>query len=157
MKRLNRNVSSRNAALQERPEILHSVRVDFAIDILNSVVNYLMLVFTVQPVVAPEFIRIQRGPGHDVLFYHRLQGFLFPISDNLGADFALAFALAAFKDTPDNRFVVYVVALASNAASLDALVHVASLAADESFIHFHGIAASAEFSHERTCVHGEPD
>jgi hypothetical protein len=42
MKRFDANVSSRDAALEETPEVLKTIRVNLAVNVCSSMVNYLM-------------------------------------------------------------------------------------------------------------------
>jgi len=51
MERLNTYVGSFQSALQQRPEILNSVRVDIAVYVAFGVIDYLMNVIGIQPVV----------------------------------------------------------------------------------------------------------
>src|SRR6266567_4296974 len=45
VERFHRNVRALQAAFQKRPEVFHSVSVNFAVDVLHSMIDYLMLKF----------------------------------------------------------------------------------------------------------------
>ena len=71
MERFDAHVSTVDTALQQRPEVLKSVRVHAPINVLDGVVNHLMLEL-IQPVVRLQGVRVQRGPGFNVLAYFSL-------------------------------------------------------------------------------------
>ena len=129
VERLNADVGPVQATLQETPEVLHRVRVDVSIYVLNGVVDYGVLVFVLQTVVGLQGIAENRGTGFDALPNDWLEFLLgtgrYVTGDNLTAPlYHPEYDLLAFWPTSRNlRFAL-------------ALVHIAGLAADESFINF---------------------
>src|SRR5580700_2169735 len=92
MERLNTHVGALDGALQERPEILQSVGMDFATNVLNGMVNYFMLKL-IKALVGSQGICEQSGPGQNVLAKLGLKRLLFGGRNHL--DMNLAGALWA--------------------------------------------------------------
>lgn len=61
VKRFNANVGSKNATLQERPEVLKTVGVNLAVNICGRVVDYLVRIMGVEAIIEEQFIGIKRG------------------------------------------------------------------------------------------------
>src|ERR1035438_9689844 len=127
MERFHAHVGSRDAALQQAPEVLQPVSVNLPIDIFLGMVDDLMSVVLSQPVVRLERIRIQRRPSFDVLFHASMESLFLPVINYHSANLA-----ATFQRTEHNGFVF--AASTSDAALTFVEMHVTSLAADESFI-----------------------
>jgi hypothetical protein len=68
VERLNRNVGSVQAALQETPEIFHSIGVDVPVNVGHGVVDHLVLKF-VESVVGLQRIAVERGTCLNVPFH----------------------------------------------------------------------------------------
>src|SRR5580700_11429513 len=129
MERLNRNVGTANAALEERPEVLQSVGMDVSIDVLDGVVYNLMRVIGGQPFVGEQRVSVQCGSGFDVIANFGLKRFLPAVRDNDGPHFA-----ATLNDAEYRSFVFSAGAGDSALALCD--MHIARFAADESFVRF---------------------
>jgi len=129
MKRFDRNVRPRNAALEKRPEILKAVGVYAAIYVLSRMVNDLMSVIRCQSVVGHERIAVERRASGDVFANFVLQHGLAATRDDGSADLP-----APLQDAHDCGFVFRT--SASNAALAFRDVHVPRFAADESLIDF---------------------
>src|SRR3989442_6751650 len=149
MERLYAHVSTRQAALQQRPEVLQAVRVYAAIHILNCMVNDLVLVFFVETFIAAHLVSEQCRASLDVLFHDWLQGVLQPIWDDLSAN-----ATATLQDSHDYSLVSETLTRASDAALVNTLVHVASFATDEGLVRFD---FAAQFASEEFILYCKPN
>src|SRR5205807_2460019 len=89
MKRLNRNVSTANGSISERPEVLKAIGVYLAANILNSMVNHLMSVFGFKAIVGQQSIGIKRSSSSDMRLNFVLQGFLPAIGNHDGLHLAM--------------------------------------------------------------------
>jgi hypothetical protein len=123
------DVGALEAALQQRPEILHRVRVNVAVDILHGMVDNSVLEVRFQTIVGQEFITEDRRASLNTLANHALK-FLLPASFNVIHDSLTA----AFDHTKNNFFAVRSATL--NFLRSLGFVHVPRLAADESLIDF---------------------
>src|SRR5215469_11256976 len=150
MEWLNRNVGSRQPALKQTPKIFHAVSVNAAFHILNSMVNYLMIVFRLKSGIAPKFVAVQRTSSINVFFHDGMQSLASPIWNHLSSHLLFV----AVKHSHHDHLIVYVVPLSGDSAGLNALVHVAGLATDESFVYLNLFSAATEF-HERTRLHSK--
>lgn len=156
VKRLNRNIRALDAALQETPEILKSIRMNVAFDILNRVVNHLVNVL-IHSYVGTKRIGYQLRALRNVL------------SDRLVNDMLLAafnyleayFATLAFKQT-HHRYLADKSSLAADLLSSLILVHESSSAADECLVGFNPRARAAQLlkgsrlHRQSDSVHQEP-
>src|SRR5271169_4998209 len=88
MKRFDRNIGSRNAALEKGPEILKAVSVDAAIYILSGMVNDLVRVFGGQTFIRLQRIGVESRASGDVLANFILQNFLATARNDSGANLA---------------------------------------------------------------------
>src|ERR1039458_8303243 len=91
MKRFHANIGSRNAALEQRPEVLKSVRMDAAIHILNGVVNNLVRVVARQTIVGEQGVGIESRASFYVLADFALQCVLLAIRYDCGANLPATF------------------------------------------------------------------
>lgn len=73
MKRFDRNIRARDAALEEIPEVLQAIRMHAAIYVLSCVVNHLMRVVGCQSIVGHESITVEGRASGDMLAYFLLQ------------------------------------------------------------------------------------
>src|ERR1700677_2130778 len=121
MERLNTNVGTANAALQERPEVLQSVGMNVSIDVLGGVVYDLMGVVSGQSLVGKQSIGIERGSRFDVLADFGLQRFLLAVWNDDSAD------LAPTLNDAEYRSLVFA-ASTGNAALALSNVHVTRFA-----------------------------
>jgi hypothetical protein len=92
MEWLYRNVSSLQAALQQAPETLRPVSVDFSANILYRVVYHFVLKF-IEPVVGLKRVSKDRGPGQHVVAYLGLQGLFLGVVHTLYADATIQWAV----------------------------------------------------------------
>src|SRR5258708_25063472 len=106
MKRLHSDVGSTDTALKQRPKVLQAISVYAAFYISQSMVNNLVLEFALQALVCAKSVGKQCGSRFDVSSYGTVQGFLFAIRDNLGANLP-----AALQDSHDHDLVIAVAAL----------------------------------------------
>ena len=150
MKRFNRYVGSRDAALEERPEILKSIRVYAAIYVLNGMIDNLMRVIRRQSFVGKQGIRVQSRASRDMLANLRLQFMFLAVRYDGGANLP-----AAFQDSHDCGLVFG--ACASDSALTFGDVHVSRLATDERFIYFDFHATTAELRPEEIVLHDLAD
>ncbi len=120
------DVRALQTALQETPEVLHSIRVDLPANVLDGVIYNLVLEF-VQAIIGLKGIGKQRGTGFDVLADFSLDMCLAPRRDNGCPNLA-----ATFKDAHHDGFI-----LAASPGDLPCLlvgVHVAGETPNESFV-----------------------
>src|SRR2546422_9055847 len=129
MKRLNTHISSRDASLEKAPEILKAICVNASVNVLDRVIDYLMRVITLKAVVRKKRISVERRARFDVILNRCLKSCSSAIWYNHRSHFA-----TTLKNAHDSRFIFP--ACASNAALLCCDVHIASFAADESFVGF---------------------
>lgn len=129
MERLNRNVGTADAALQERPEVLKGIGVDVSIDVLNGVVYDLMRVVSGESFVRHQRVSVERCSRFDVLADFGLKGFLLAVRNDDSANLA-----ATFHDPEYGSLVL--AASAGDAALALRDVHIACFPADEGFIRF---------------------
>src|SRR5437867_460274 len=141
MKRLHAHIGSRDAALEQRPEIFKAVGVYATVYILAGVVNHLMRIFSCETFIGFESIGVKRSTSSDMPAYFFLQYSFATAGNYTGANLS-----ATFQDT-NNRSLVFR-ASTSYAALAFANVHVPSLAADEGFIYFYLAAVSAQLGAE---------
>src|SRR5579863_617609 len=127
MKRLDTHIGSVNPAFQERPEVFESVGMYGSVHVGDRVIDDLVRVAPFQSFIGKQFIGIQCRPRFDTLLDFGLQGLFLPVLDYNGLDFP-----APLNKAYNQRFVFPARAGNSTAALGD--VHVAGLAADESFI-----------------------
>lgn len=81
VERLDRNIGSVNAALQQTPKVFHIVRMNVALDIRNRMVNNLMSVVTRQPAIGKQRIGVESRTRFNMLSDFRLKRFTFPARD----------------------------------------------------------------------------
>src|SRR5579864_8366543 len=127
MKRLHADVGAADSALQKTPEIFQSVSMYLAVHVCYGVVDHFMGILTSKPAVRLQRIAVQRGTSLDVLADFGLNRLLLTVRNHTGSHFA-----AALQDSHDGGLIF---AAGSGDATRPLLdVHVAGLAADESFI-----------------------
>src|ERR1017187_1847646 len=147
MERLDTYIGSRNASLEETPEILKAIGMHPAIHIGNGVINDGMSVILSESAVRRKRIGVERRAS-----FHML------------ADFGLQCSpLAARYDDSANRSTTLqhshdgglIFAAGSGDAALAlAHMHVAALATDESFV---GLDFAAQLASKELILHGETD
>src|SRR5436309_8637093 len=150
MKRFYAHISSRNTALQQRPEVLKGISVYAAIHILHGMVNDLMLIFSLQPFVASHLITVKGRSSLHVFSDHRLHAAFLTIPHDFGANLP-----ATLNESHDGSFIV--LHASGNAALLYAQVHVASFPSDVGFVYFDFAAIATKFRAEEIILHCEPD
>ena len=129
MEWFNTDVSPTDTSLQEAPELLKAVSVDTSVDVLDSMVNDLMGVLTGKSIIGKQSVRVESRASFNMFFNLSLKSFLFAVCDDRRAHFS-----AALKDSHDGDLVFG--ASPGDAPLALADMHVASLAANESFVSF---------------------
>src|SRR5438552_10428594 len=146
MKRFHTHIGSRDAALEQRPEVFKAVGVYATAYILAGVVNHLMRVFSCETFIGLEGIGVERSASSDMPAYFFLQHSFATAGNYTGANLS-----ATFRDT-HNRSLVFRASTSDTALAL-ANVHVPSLAADEGFVYFYFAAVSAQLGAEELILH----
>jgi len=91
MKRLYRDVSSAEAALQQRPEILQPLRVYVSLYVTLKMVDYTVNKGVAQSAIPRELICRNRGTGQNVLTYNLLHLLASTLPDDVSLNFSTAF------------------------------------------------------------------
>jgi|HubBroStandDraft_1064217.scaffolds.fasta_scaffold22605_3 hypothetical protein len=146
VERLYADIGSMQSALQQTPEVLHRVRVDVAVHVLNSVVDNGVLVVVLQPVVRLQGIAENSGPGFNAVLNDWLELFLGTGSDMSGDN------ITATLDHPKYNFFI-LAARAGNLLGPFVFMHVPRLAADKSLVYFDFPAQLVEGA----ILHGKAD
>jgi hypothetical protein len=126
---LHADIGAVQTAFKQAPEVLHSVRVNIAVDVFDGMVDDGMAVVRIQPIVGQKFVTEDRGASFDAFADQALQFALATSLDMINYNFA-----AAFNHSENDLFTI-------RPASMDflrslGLVHIAGLRADECFIDF---------------------
>jgi hypothetical protein len=100
MERLDANIGSTDAALDEAPEILKTVCMNTAIDVLHGMVYDLMGVLPGESLIGEQRISVEGGTGFDMLSHFGLERLLLAVRDHYSADLS-----AALKDAHDSSLV----------------------------------------------------
>jgi len=129
VERLRADVGSFQSALEKAPEIFESICMDLPMNVAFGVVDNLVDEVLVQPLIGEKRIGVDRAASGDMLSDFTLYGVFTPIRNYRRADLA-----AALQDSHDRSFVLG--ASFSDADPALVLVHEASRATDESFVHF---------------------
>ena len=127
VERLDADIGAVQSALQEAPEVLHTIGVYVLIHVLDRVIDDGMFVFGLQSVVREQFVGEDRSASLDVLFNLRLQFFLSALLDVDRTDLT-----AALHHAHDDLFAFGTRTLDATCAYV--LMHVPRFAADEGFI-----------------------
>ena len=130
MKRLNSNVGSTKAALQERPEVLKAVRVDAPINISLGMVNELMHESVMEFVIAHRIVAVDLGSVFDVVQDFVLQNLASSVRDYRCTNLT---QIAVKNSLYYSLAMVPAHLLVTQSAIL---VHVASLTANPSLVNF---------------------
>jgi len=150
VERLNRDVSTSQAALQERPEVFHALSVNLSVYILLKVINELVLVLG-KAQIPIELVGHELGTSLNKIAHSTVNGGILTISDDSRLNLT-----ATLKCSDYYRLAM--TALHSNGVAETAalcLVHVPRLAADERLIYFHFGTRPAKF-HERLFLKYKP-
>src|ERR1019366_3536945 len=137
VERLNRYIGSAQSALQERPEILDSLSVDFPVHVVLKVVENFVSELTRQILVALKFVGMNFRAGENI-FADNLVHDDFSSLRNDGS----SYRSAAFQHSHDYGFRPVV--LPHFHAETARLVHVPGVPADKGLIHFDRSAAPAQ-------------
>ena len=133
MKRLNSNVGSLEAALQQRPEILHTVDMDLTSHVCLSLVNEVMHEAPLQAVVVGyRVIGVDLGSVLHVFKNLILQGLALDVRHDGSANFAET----PVKDALHDGLVEVRPERIDAVLRLGVAVHVLNLAADERLVNF---------------------
>src|SRR6185437_7768369 len=109
MERFHSYVGSAESALEQAPEVFHSVSVNLSIYVASRMVNNLVLVFTSESLIPHQFICKKRRTGGDMFPHDGLQSFLAAIWYNVGANLT-----ATFQYAHDSGFIFHVESLTLN-------------------------------------------
>jgi hypothetical protein len=149
MERFHTYISTANGPFEQAPKIFQSVSVDAAIDVARGMVDHLVRESRAQILIGHERIGVDRAARLDVLVNLAVERVLAATRNDGGTDLS-----ATFEDTHHGSLAAD--ASRRQAPLPPARVHVASLAADESFVYFDFAAVAAEL-HGRTGLQGQPD
>lgn len=128
----NADVSTTQATFQEAPEVFQTVGVDVAINIGREMVNHLVLKTLIHAPLFSPFVRHDLCSLLHVSGDLRLYGTLLSVVQNAGPNAFLLAMRCTLKDAEHDALIAkYTVFLSANPA---ALVHIANLTADETFI-----------------------
>jgi hypothetical protein len=130
VERFDADVRALKLSLDERPKVLHAVRVDVAVRVLDRVIDNLVFEVLVQAVVRQQFIGKNRGSRFHVFVDLALKFGLAPILYVHYADIS-----ASLQHAEHNLFIL--AASAADNASALRLMHVARFAADEGFVNLY--------------------
>ena len=132
MERLNSNVGSTKATLQEAPEVLQAIRVDSAVDVPFGMINNVMNKVVAHFVIADCVVCVDLCPVFDVLKQNVLESLASDVRDDLSAylakvavQYPLYYRLSAVHSALLNK------------AELAVFVHVLGQAAYKRFISFY--------------------
>lgn len=146
MKFFDANVSALESSLEQAPEVFESVGVDATVNVTFGMVNDFMLVIPVlEHVVGREIVGVDRGVRFDVAVNFSLDNVTAASWNHHRTDFS-----ATFKN-PEHRSLV-LSSSRTDSPPMNVTVHVASRAADESFVYFDFAAGAAEFE-ESAALH----
>lgn len=127
VKRFDANIRSLEASLEKRPEVFNSVRVNLTVNILLSVIDYVVNVFILKFVVAGEHVGINRRTSRNVPADCRINVGSVGSVNNLSADLAsVTIQQAHYRNLANMAF---------EKRSL-AEMEVTRRTADESFVNF---------------------
>src|SRR5271155_3587712 len=150
MEWLDANVGSLQLALEQAPEVFHTVGVNLSINVLFGVVDNLVLEsLLLESHVGHERIGIDRAASFDVSANIGLQKMFLAIADDSSANLTTAFKNAL------NSSLVFGTSI-GNPALAFVSVHVSGKAANESFVNFNLGPGTAKL-HKRANLHREPD
>jgi len=150
VERFHADVGAFELALEQAPEVFHTVSVDLTVNVFFRMVDNLVLEsLLIESHVGHERVGVDRAARLDVSANIGLQHMLFAIADYSGANLT-----ATFKDALNGSFVFG--ASVGNPALALIGVHVSGEATNESFVYFNLSTGTAEFQ-ERANLHGEPD
>jgi len=146
MKRFDRHIRARDAALEERPEILKAVGVYAAIHVLHGMIDNLVRVVGSESFIGKQSIGVESRASFDMLADFALQCSLLAIRYDGGANLS-----ATLQDAHDSSLVLR--ARSSNPALALTQVHVSRLATNEGFVYFD---LAAEFAAEKIVLDSKP-
>src|SRR5258708_19108678 len=149
MEWLNRNVSSSQSSLEERPEIFDSLGMHLPVDVSLRMVNHVMHEPIADFVVSVPFIGVDGGTALDGGQNFFLQGFTFDVGNHLGANFANVTVKHSHYDSLPLRSGDIVI------PGTLVLVHGLKRSADKGFIHFDRAGLSSSQLGKRTVLQGE--
>src|ERR1022692_588457 len=124
MERFDANISTREAAFQQRPEVFESVGMNLPVNVAMGMVDNLMRIVCCQSFIREQGVTVERSPGDYVLSDFVLQYCLATIRNNYRVN-----QPATFQDAHNGSLIAS--ASTSDAAFAFADVHVAGFAADE--------------------------
>ena len=138
VKWFNADISSLEPTLEQAPVVFKPVGMDVAARIGDRVIDYLMLVVTIEAIIGKQFVGEKNRIGCDMLFNFPVQCGFAPIDRGNSPHFA-----AAFQKSHDESLIPATSPL--NFPHTHFLVHVPRQATDEGFIYFDRFAIAAEF------------
>src|SRR5579863_1694754 len=146
MEWLNTNVASRDAALEQTPEVLKAVCMDLPVNVFLGMVDNLVGIFLCESVIGFERIGVESGTRFYMVPNFSLQGGTLAVGDYRSADLP-----STLQSSEHNSFVLS--ASTSNAPFALIEVHVPRLAADKGFVYLNVTAQLAE----RFILQGQTD
>ena len=90
------NVGSSDAALQQAPEVLESVRVNLPVNVLLGMVNDFVSIFLSQSVIGCQRIGVERRAGFDMLFNRGMESRTLAICDYRSANLSATFQCSEY-------------------------------------------------------------
>jgi hypothetical protein len=138
MKRFDRNIRAFDSALEQRPKVLQSVRVDMPFHIAFCVVNHLMHVFIGQFFVRTKFVGVNLRAFLDVFANFGIKIMSANAVHYLQAHARRFFGRVALKQSHDCGFANRAASslTVANGFGSPIFAHISSLAADERFVGF---------------------
>jgi len=147
MKRFDRHIRARDAALQQTPEVFESVGVYAAIHVLSCVVNDLVSIVRCQSVIRHERIAVECRASGDMLANFLLQDSLATARNYRRTNLS-----AALQNAHDSSLVLGT--SSGNPALTFGDVHISRFAADEGLVYFD---FPAEFGAKEIVLHRKPN
>src|SRR2546425_5890564 len=139
MKRLDTHVGAMQPTFQQTPEVLHAIGMNFAVHVLNRMIDDSVIVVRIQSVVGFKLIAVDCRSRFHMLTNLPLQSSLTAVIHNKCPH------VSPTLHHSHNDSLVFS-ACASNDAGTLAAVHIACFSADESFVNFNLATRSAQLS-----------
>jgi hypothetical protein len=155
VKRLNGDVRSLETALQQRPEVLATVRVNLPVNVRLSVIDHLMHVFGSKLVVRLQRVGVDVRARFDIQADASFKRVPLVVRDRCHTDLAVAGCAVPLKQSHNGDLAVEASALATDTGTAFPVgVHVARSATDVGFINFD---VATELAAARFVLHRQTD
>ncbi len=148
MKWLARNIGAFDRSFEQAPKVFHSVNVNQSVNILFSVIDYVVDVLRIKSLIRSESVRVTDRTRFNVSLDSPFHGLALEVCN----DHRSGFATMPFKQSKNGDL-----AHATSAVNLPRFVrsvHVASESANIGFVHFD---FAAKLASERSGLHGKSD